>query len=96
MLIYNLDDDKLQEIYFQLSQINPSLPVPQVSETTTLVDTVKEGAAKLSDQGKKIYIFGFCCMLTYKIKLTQLPVKTNLLSTLAPFSPHYAHLPRHP
>lgn len=36
-----------------MSQINPSLPVHQVDETTTtLVDSIKEGASKLSDQGK--------------------------------------------
>ena len=42
-----------------LSQINPSLPVHQVGETTTttIADAVKEGASKLSDQGKFILIF---------------------------------------
>ena len=51
--ILYIDDDKLQEIYFQMSQINPSLPVHQVDETTTtIVDSIKEGASKLNDQGK--------------------------------------------
>ena len=47
-----VDDDKLQEIYFQISQIKPS----SVCETTTtsVLDAVKEGAAKLDDQGKSI------------------------------------------
>jgi hypothetical protein len=46
------DDDKLQEIYFQISQINPS----SLGETTatSVIDAVKEGAAKLDDQGKAI------------------------------------------
>lgn len=46
-----IDDDKLQDIYFQMSQINPS-PVYQVGGTG-IIDAVKEGAAKLDDQGYK-------------------------------------------
>ena len=96
-----IDDDKLQEIYFQISQINPSLPVHQVvGEATSLVDTIKEGASKLNDQGKFISHFAFTdYMLTIKNlsnRLPQLPVKTNFLSILPLLSPHCAHLLKHP
>ena len=73
-MIYTIDDDKLQEIYFQLSQINPSLPVRQVGETTgtAIVDAVKEGASKLNEQGKSTPFFCFASFkdLTFQNRFT--------------------------